>query len=149
MELLRVSTRLGLPLLGGSKLRAHVPSQPGLLDKAIPLRLLLMEELGFVSTTSNKDMERRPALRNTKTQALEERGKQGRTNGYLASRNEDFTQDPSGLFQGIHHGRKPDVKTLPLHALGMIVEREKSGRWVLSDHPLERRLAPRRGAKAP
>ena len=68
MGLLRVPARLGLPLLGGSKLRAHVSSQPGLLDKAIPLRLLLMEELGFVPTTSNKDMERRPALRNTKTQ---------------------------------------------------------------------------------
>ena len=89
MGLLRVPARLGLPLLGGSKLRAHVSSQPGLLDKAIPLRLLLTEELGFVPTTSNKDLERRPALRNTKTQ--KHLKKEGRTNGYLASRNEDFT----------------------------------------------------------
>jgi len=44
MDLLRVSTRLGLPLLGGSKLRTHISSQPGLLDKAVPFRLLLMEE---------------------------------------------------------------------------------------------------------
>ena len=31
MSLLRVSTRLGLPLLGGSKLRAHISSLLGLL----------------------------------------------------------------------------------------------------------------------
>ena len=68
MDLLHVPTRHSLPLLGGSKLRAHVSSQLGLLDKAIPLRLLLTEELGFVPTMSNKDLERRPALRNTKTQ---------------------------------------------------------------------------------
>ena len=68
MGLLHVPACLGLPLLGGSKLRAHVSSQPGLLDKAIPLRLLLAEELGFVLIASNKDLERRPALRNTKTQ---------------------------------------------------------------------------------
>ena len=68
MGLLRVSACLGLPLLGGSKLRAHVSSQPGLLNKAIPLCLLLTEELGFVLTASNKDLERRSALRNTKTQ---------------------------------------------------------------------------------
>jgi len=66
--LLHILTRLGLPLLGGSKLRTHVSSQPGLLNKAIPLCLLLVEELGFVLTASNKDRERRPALRNTKTQ---------------------------------------------------------------------------------
>ena len=82
MGLLRVPACLGLPLLGGSKLRAHVPSQPGLLDKAIPLRLLLAEELGFVPTARNKDLERRPALRNTKTtKALEERRKNDRIPG--------------------------------------------------------------------
>ena len=44
MDLLHVPTRLGLPLLGGSKLRAHISSQLGLLDKVVPFRLLLMEE---------------------------------------------------------------------------------------------------------
>ena len=41
---------------------------------------------------------------------------------YLGSRNNDFTQGSFGLLQGIQHGQNPDVKTLPLHALGMIVE---------------------------
>ena len=68
MGLLRVPACLGLPLLGGSKLRAHVSAQLGLLNKAIPLCLLLMEQLGFVPTMSNKDLERRPTLRNTKIQ---------------------------------------------------------------------------------
>ena len=60
MGLLRVLTRLGLPLLGGSKLRAHISSQPGLLGEAIPFRLLLAEELGFTLIVSNKDLKRRP-----------------------------------------------------------------------------------------
>ena len=60
MDLLRVLTRLGLPLLGSSKLRAHISSQSGLLDKVVPFRLLLMEELGFVSATSNETLKRRP-----------------------------------------------------------------------------------------
>ena len=54
----------------------------------------------------------------------------------------------SGLLQGIQHGRNPDVKTLPLHALGMIIEREKSRRRILGGHPLERRL-PRTGERLP
>ena len=60
MGILRVLTRLDLPLLGGSKLRTHISSQPGLLDKAIPFRLLFAEELGFVPTASNNDLKRRP-----------------------------------------------------------------------------------------
>ena len=85
MGFLRVPARLGLPLLGGSKLRAHVSSQPGLLDKAIPLRLLLVEELGFVPTMRNEDLERRPALRNTKTQKhlKKEENKGERTDTWL------------------------------------------------------------------
>ena len=85
MGLLRVLMRLGLPLLGGSKLRTHMTSQPGLLGKAIPFRLLLVEELGFVPTVSNKDLERRPALRNTKTQKhlKKEENKEERTDTWL------------------------------------------------------------------
>ena len=85
MGLLHVPARLGLPLLGGSKLRTHVSSQLGLLDKAIPLRLLLVEELGFYPTASNKDLERRPALRNTKTQKhlKKEENKGERTDTWL------------------------------------------------------------------
>ena len=60
MDLLRVPTRLGLMLLGGSKLRAHISLQPGLLDKVIPFRLLFMEELGFAPTANNNDLKRRP-----------------------------------------------------------------------------------------
>jgi len=58
-------------------------------------------------------------------------------------------QDATGLAQGVHHSREPDVKILPLHALGSIVEREKNRHWVLSGHPLEWRLAPCGGAAAP
>ena len=39
MDLLRVPTRLGFPLLGGSKLRAHLSSQLGLLNEAVPFHL--------------------------------------------------------------------------------------------------------------
>ena len=69
MGLLRVLSRLGLPLLGGSKLGGHVCSQPGLLGEVIPLHLLLMEELGFILATSNKNLKRKKTgIRNAKTQ---------------------------------------------------------------------------------
>ena len=69
MDLLRVSTCLGLPLLGGSKLCGHICSQPGLLREAIPLYLLLMEESGFIPATSNKNLKRKKTgIRNVKTQ---------------------------------------------------------------------------------
>ena len=69
MRLLRILTRLGLLLLDGSKLGGHVYSQPGLLEEAIPLRLLLAEELGFIPATSNKNLKRKKTgIRNAKTQ---------------------------------------------------------------------------------
>ena len=69
MGLLHVLTRQGLPFLGGSKLCGHVCSQLGLLEKAIPLRLLLVEESGFILATSNKNLKRKKTgIRNTKTQ---------------------------------------------------------------------------------
>ena len=68
MGLLRVLTCLGLPFLGGSKLCGHICSQPGLLRKAIPLRLLLAEESGFIPATSNKSLKRKKtSIRNMKT----------------------------------------------------------------------------------
>ena len=69
MGLLCVLMRLGLPLLGGSKLCGHVCSQPGLLGEAIPLRFLLIEESGFILATSNKSLKRKKTgIRNAKTQ---------------------------------------------------------------------------------
>ena len=69
MGLLCVLTRLDLPLLGSSKLCGHVCSQSGLLREAIPLRLLLTEESGFISATSNKNLKRKKTgIRNAKTQ---------------------------------------------------------------------------------
>ena len=69
MRLLRILTRLGLPLLDNSKLGGHVCSQPGLLGKAIPLRLLLAEELGLFLATSNKNLKRKKTgIRKAKTQ---------------------------------------------------------------------------------
>ena len=60
MDLLRVPMHLGFPLLGDNKLHAHVSSQLGLLSDAIPFHLLLVEELGFLSATSNEGLKRRP-----------------------------------------------------------------------------------------
>ena len=66
MGLLYVLMRLGLLLLGGSKLRAHISSQTGLLGKAIPFHLLFTEELGFAPTASNNDLKRRPVSKTRK-----------------------------------------------------------------------------------
>ena len=72
MGLLRVLTRLGLPLLGGSELRTHISSQSGLLGKAIPFRFLFVEELGFAPTASNNDLKRRPVSETQKYLEKEE-----------------------------------------------------------------------------
>ena len=66
MDLLRVPTRLGLPLLGGSELCAYISSQPGLLDKIVPFRLLLTKEPGLVSATSNNVLKKGPESEDTK-----------------------------------------------------------------------------------
>ena len=72
MGILHVLTRLDLPLLGGSKLRTHISSQPGLLDKAIPFCLLFVEELGFVPIASNNDLKRKPVSETQKYLEKEE-----------------------------------------------------------------------------
>ena len=59
MDLLRVPTRLGFSLLGGSKLHAHISSQLGLLGEAVPFHLLLVEESGLLLATSNEGLKRR------------------------------------------------------------------------------------------
>ena len=59
MDLLRVPMRLGLPLLGSSKLGAHISAQPGLLGEAVPFHLLHVEELGFLLAMSNEGLKRR------------------------------------------------------------------------------------------
>ena len=58
MDLLRVPTCLGFQLLGDSKLGAHISTQPGLLGEAVPFRLLLAEEPGFVPAMSNETLKR-------------------------------------------------------------------------------------------
>ena len=60
MDLLRVLTRLGFPLLGVSKLGAHISTQSGLLGEVVPFHLLLMEEPGLLPATSSKGLKRRP-----------------------------------------------------------------------------------------
>jgi len=82
MGLLRVPTRLGFPLLGGSKLGAHISMQPGLLGEAFPFHLLLMEELGFLSATSNEGQKRRPVSKIQKYMQKEEKVR--RSSGFLA-----------------------------------------------------------------
>ena len=66
MGLLHVPTRLGFPLLGDSKLGTHISVQPGLLDEAVPFRLLPVEEPGFLPATSNEGLKRRPVSKTQK-----------------------------------------------------------------------------------
>ena len=66
MDLLRVPMRLGLPLLGGSKLRARISSQLGLLGKAVPFRLLLMEEPRLVLAMSNNTLKKKTGIKKHK-----------------------------------------------------------------------------------
>ena len=87
MDLLRVPTRLGFLLLGGSKLGAHIFAQPGLLGEAVPFHLLLMEEPGFLPATSNEGLKRRPV---SKIHG-ERRKQEGRSSEYPASGNDDIT----------------------------------------------------------
>ena len=68
MELLHVPTCLGLPLLGGGELRAHISSQPGLPDKAVPFCLLLTKESGLVPAMGNNILQRGPESEDMKTQ---------------------------------------------------------------------------------
>ena len=66
MSLLRVPTCLGLPLLCSTELRAYISSQPSLLGKVVPFRLLLMKEPGLVSAMSNNVLKKGPELEDTK-----------------------------------------------------------------------------------
>ena len=75
MDLLRVLTRLDFPLLDGSKLGAHISTQPGLLGKVVPFHLLLAEEPGFLLATSNEGLKRRPVSKIQKYMKKEEREK--------------------------------------------------------------------------
>ena len=88
MGLLHVLTRLGLPLLGGSKLCGHICSQPGLLGKVIPY--LLCGHIGIYSGNKKQESEEEEdwyqKYENTKTR--EERRKPSE---YLGSRYNDFT----------------------------------------------------------
>ena len=72
MDLLCVPTCLGFPLLGGSKLGAHISTQPGLLGEAVPFNLLLTKELGFLPATGNKGLKRRPVSKTRKYMKKEE-----------------------------------------------------------------------------
>ena len=90
MDLLRVPTCLGFPLLGGSKLGAHISMQPSLLGEAVPFHLLLMEEPGFLSAMSNEGLKRRPVSKIQKY--MKTRGEQDeRSSGYPTIGNDDVT----------------------------------------------------------
>ena len=72
MDLLRIPTRLGFPLLGGSKLGAHISAQPGLLSEVVPFHLLLIEEPGFLLAMSNEGLKRRQVSKIQKYMEKEE-----------------------------------------------------------------------------
>ena len=66
-RLLIQGSQLGHPLLGDSKLGAHIPMQLGLFSKVVPFLLLLMEELGFLPATSDKGLKRRSMSKHKNT----------------------------------------------------------------------------------
>ena len=82
MDLLHVPTRLGFPLLGGSKLGAHIFAQLGLLSEAVPFCLLLTEEPGFRPAMSNEGLKRRPVSKIQKYMKKEESEKIKRIPGH-------------------------------------------------------------------
>ena len=72
MDLLRVPTHLGFPLLGDSKLGTHISAQAGLLGEVVRFHLLVTEELGFIPATSNEGLKRRPVSKIQKYMKKEE-----------------------------------------------------------------------------
>ena len=82
MDLLCVPTRLGFPLLGGSKLGAHISTQLGLLGEVVLFHLLLMEELGFLPAMNNEGLKRRPVSKIQKYMKKEESEKIKRIPGH-------------------------------------------------------------------
>ena len=72
MDLLRVLTRLGFPLLGVSKLGAHISTQSGLLGEVVPFHLLLVEEPGFLPATSDKGLKKKINVKTQKYMKKEE-----------------------------------------------------------------------------
>ena len=90
MDLLHVPTCLDFPLLGGGELGAQISAQPGLLSKAVPFHLLLMEELGFLLATSNEGLKRRPVSKIQKYMKKRRR-QERRSSAYPASGNDDVT----------------------------------------------------------
>ena len=88
MDLLRVPTRLGFLLLGGSKLGAHISTQSSLLAEAVPFHLLLTEEPGFLLATSNEGLKGRPMSKIQKY-LMTRRKRDERSSGYPAIGNND------------------------------------------------------------
>ena len=72
MDLLYVPTRLGFPLLGGSKLGAHISAQTSLLGEVVPFHLLLMEEPELLPAMSTEGLKRRPVSKIQKYMKKEE-----------------------------------------------------------------------------
>ena len=56
-RLLGRGSQLGHPLLGDSKLGAHIPAQPDLFGEAVPFPLLLAKDLGFLLAISDKGLK--------------------------------------------------------------------------------------------
>ena len=96
--------------------------QPRLIDEVVPLFLVFTKESGFLSAMSGK------RLKKTGGQKIkvdeERRNREARPSKYLASKNDDISKGALGMVQSIQHGRDPIIETLPLHALGAIIEGE-------------------------
>ena len=82
-----------------------------------------MKEPGFLPAVSNKRLKK-DGEQKTKLDE-ERRDREARPSEYLASGNDDVSKGAPGMVQSIQHDRDPIVETLPLYALGAIVEGEE------------------------
>ena len=81
--------------------------QPCLIDKAVPILLVLMEEPGFLPAAGNKRLKEDGGQ---KTKIDEERrDREARPSEYLVGGNYDVSKGAAGLVQSFQRGHEPLV----------------------------------------
>jgi len=109
--------------------------EPCLIIVVVPILLVFMKELGFLSAVSNKRLKKGGGQ---KTKIDEEkRDREARPSEYSAGGNNYVSKGAIGLVQSFQRDREPLAELLPLHALGGIVEGEEFRRRVPWTHPPE------------
>ena len=137
-HLLSKGSQLGHPL---SELGGHIPVQPCLIDKVVPILLVFMKEPGFLPTVSNKRLKK-DSSQKTKIDE-EKRDREAGPSQYPIGGNDYISKDATGLVQSFLRGHEPLAKLLPLHALDDIIEGEEFRGCVPRTYPLEQGLIPR------